>query len=238
MSTNPDHPPDEDRVLAVRDRAQVAIQKVNDDLNAGRIGEAEWYRAVSAELVSAYLAFEDPIWQSGYRGDANAWRAAREIVVDAIDRDGTFLDVGCANGLLMESIVRWAAESGHAIEPYGLDLSPDLAARARLHLPQWSDRIYVGNVIEWEPPRRFDFVRTGVEYVPPARRAELIIRILDRFLLPGGRLIVGPFRSGDPNVDPSVALEQTGHAASGEAESPTPDGTLPRRIIWIDAAAC
>ena len=35
---------------------------------------------------------------------------ARRPIVSAIDRDGTFLDVGCANGLLMESLATWAGE--------------------------------------------------------------------------------------------------------------------------------
>jgi SAM-dependent methyltransferase len=226
---------DEERLLAIRDRAGVAIQELHDDLAAGRIAEPDWYRAVSAELVSAYLASDDPMWQSGYHGDQHQWRAAREIVVDAIDRDGTFLDVGCANGLLMESIYRWAAERGHTIEPYGLDIAPDLVARARSRLPQWAERIQVGNVIDWDPPRCFDFVRTGVEYVPPHRHADLIVRLLDRFLTPSGRLIVGPFRRGLADVDPSGVLEHIGVRASGEAESVDPDGTPVRRIVWIDA---
>ena len=74
--------------------------------------------------------------------------------MEAIDRDGSFLDVGCANGYLLESIVRW---SERRIEPFGLDFSPRLVELARARLPQWADRIYLGDALEWEPPRRFDF---------------------------------------------------------------------------------
>jgi hypothetical protein len=52
------------------------------------------------------------------------------MIVDGIDSDGTFLDLGCANGPLMESVVEWAAERGHRIEPYGVDLAPGLAQLA------------------------------------------------------------------------------------------------------------
>ncbi len=31
---------------------------------------------------------------------------------------------------------------------------------ARDRLPQWADRIYTGNVIAWDPPRRDDLVRS------------------------------------------------------------------------------
>jgi SAM-dependent methyltransferase len=228
---------DEDRAIAVRDHALAAIQQTHHDFAAGRIGEAAWYQAVSDELVAAYLSFDDPMWQSGFHGDKLQWRAAREIVVDAIDRDGTFLDVGCANGLLMESIASWAAERGYRIEPYGLDIAPALAALARRRLPQWSDRIHAGNVMEFEPARRFDFIRTGVEYVPMCRHADLPVHHLNRFLAPGGRLIVGPFRSGLPEVDPSLALEHLGLHASGAAQTPSPGGAPTRCILWIDAPA-
>jgi len=40
--------------------------------------------------------------------EATGWRLQRGHIVRATDREGTFLDVGCANGLLMESVVEWA----------------------------------------------------------------------------------------------------------------------------------
>jgi len=89
-------------------------------------------------------------------------------------RSGTFLDVGCANELLMESTARWSRAKGLEIEPYGLDISPELAAVARSRLPEWAERIFVGNALGWAPPFRFDVVRTGLEYVPPSRRRKLV----------------------------------------------------------------
>src|SRR5439155_1493026 len=87
------------------------------------------------------------------------------LVCGAMKLDGTFLDVGCANGLLMETLVEWCAAMRIRIEPYGLDIVPELAALARTRLPQWADRIFVGNALTWSPPLRFDFVRAGLEYV-------------------------------------------------------------------------
>lgn len=103
------------------------------------------------------------------RADATRWERGRRPIAEGINRNGTFLDVGCANGLLMESIVGWAAAAGHHVEPYGLDYSPNLAALARRRLPHWADRIFVGNGADWTPPQRFDFVRTELVYVPPGR---------------------------------------------------------------------
>lgn len=39
----------------------------------------------------------------------------------------------------MESVVAWAAETGLHIEPYGLDISPELAVLARQRRPHWAD---------------------------------------------------------------------------------------------------
>ena len=92
-----------------------------------------------------YLASADPRRQSGFGGDEARWEAARRPMVDAIDRDGSLLDIGCANGYLLESIVRW---SEHRIAPYGLDFSPRLVELARSRLPQWRWREFVERFLE------------------------------------------------------------------------------------------
>jgi SAM-dependent methyltransferase len=141
-----------------------------------------------------YLASDDPYRQSGHGGHAASWEVGRRPIVRAIDHDGTFLDVGCANGLLMESVVEW---SEHRIEPYGLDFAPRLVELARRRLPQWADRIFLGEALTWDPPRRVDFVRTELVYVPQDRRRELVERLLERVVAPGGRLLVCGY-GGDP----------------------------------------
>src|SRR5436190_17366021 len=90
----------------------------------------------------AYLSSDDPRAQSGFRGDEARWESVRRPIVQAIDGAGTFLDVGCANGYLLESLVRW---SPHPIEPYGLDFAAKLVELARQRLPSWADRFFVGD---------------------------------------------------------------------------------------------
>jgi hypothetical protein len=60
-----------------------------------------------------------------------------------VNRDGTFLDVGCANGHLMECSVTWLAEPGVSIEPYGLEILP-APLPWPLRLADWTDRITIG----------------------------------------------------------------------------------------------
>src|SRR5205085_2007884 len=129
---------------------------------------------------------------------------ARRPIVEAIDHGGTFLDIGCANGYLLESIVRW---SSHAIEPYGVDFAPQLVELARRRLPQWSDRIFLGDALTWQPPRSFDYARIELLYVPEARRRELV----DRWLSCVDRLIVcsyGSRRRNLPAVDVGGQLRE------------------------------
>jgi SAM-dependent methyltransferase len=160
--------------------------------------EQRFFVEALAAHEAKYLAGANPREQSGFGRDERDWERFRRPIVAAIDADGSFLDIGCANGLLMESVVAWAREDGHVVEPYGLDISEKLADLARRRLPQWRERILVGNALCWEPPARFDFVRTELVYVPDTLRRQYTERLLDRVVAPGGRLILCSYGSSRP----------------------------------------
>ena len=151
-----------------------------------------WFREGVRSMTRAYLAGTTPEQGSGFGRDAAAWRAARLEVADAVPRSGTFLDVGCANGHLAASVVDWCAERGLAVEPYGVDLAPDLVAEARRRLPHWADRFWVGNAVDWAHPeaRRFDVVHTLIDCVPAGLRGAMLDHSL---AAPGGRLVVSHY---------------------------------------------
>jgi hypothetical protein len=113
-----------------------------------------------ADYDSVYLASDDPRAQSGFGGSAERWMAARHTIVEGIDRPGTLLDIGCANGLLMESLARW---SPFPIEPYGVDYAPGLVELAKRRLPAWKERIWVGDIATWTPPLKLDFVHVRLD---------------------------------------------------------------------------
>ena len=222
-----------------RNRAHDLLANAEADLAAGRITEAQYYNRGDAVITPAYLAGDNPRSQSGHSGDEDHWRVARSHICDAFHRSGTFLDVGCASGYLMESVRRWASASGVDIEPHGLDLSPQLADLARRRLPHWAHRIHTGNAIDWLPPQRYDFVRTGLEYVPQRRRADLLRHLLDHVVAPGGRLIVGSFSEEVPALLSGPTLAQQivtwGFVVNGHAERPHyHDERLLYRSLWID----
>ena len=221
-----------DRRSRAKAEGQAAIDAATAELERGAIDEAAWYRRVTDALAAAYLLEDDPRWQSGFDGDADLWRQAREPVLEAVDRDGTFLDVGCATGHLMECLAAWALERGRRLSMYGLELSRDLADAARRRLPAWADRIFEGNAVDWSPPCRFTYVRTGLEYVPDRRRPFLIARLWRDVVEPGGRLIVGPVYGRD--FDDALATFAAAGWVEPAVHSATDRNGKTRHVIWVE----
>jgi SAM-dependent methyltransferase len=204
-------------------------------LAAGEIDEAEWHRRIAAVITPAYLAADTPWAQSGKSGDAASFERARSLIAE-VARPGAFLDVGCASGYLMECLVPWCAAAGIACEPYGLDIAPELVELARRRLPRWRDRIFAGNALTWQPPRRFATVRTCLDYVPAPRRGDLVARLLDHVVEPGGRLIIGTNNEARGERETARELAALGFPVAGMHERPHPDSRLAYVVVWIDRA--
>jgi SAM-dependent methyltransferase len=206
----------------------------------------EYYERIRALLEDYYVSADergDVFGGSGSTGDMTSWEAKRRVIASAFDRVGIWLDVGCANGLLMQTLAAWVAESGHRIEPYGLELSNRIAERARKRLPHWATRIWTGNVMTFEPPIRFDYVTVLTDVVPIQSRGALLRRIARLYLKPGGRLILscyrpGAFLLGKPALEAESAAEilrAEGFEPVGEAEVRDPVTGAPKvRVAWIN----
>jgi SAM-dependent methyltransferase len=196
-----------------KERGWREVTAIDAAYERGELDDDGWHRAMAALIVPAYLA-GDVRRASGHTGTAEDWEYSRGIVAELLpaDRPLTFLDVGCANGLLMESVARWRPN----VSPYGLDISPELAALARSRLPQWADRIFVGNALTWVPPHRFDIIRTGLEYVPRPRRPALVSHLLASTDL----LIIGKYNEELADHIIENDLRSWGFAISHTAERP------------------
>lgn len=229
-----EHPVDP-RVEALKERGWRQTAAIDADLAAGRIDEAGWHAAMASLVAPAYLAAATPYAQAGHAGDAVTWQASRGFITHALNRSGTFLDAGCASGILMESVVRWGADKGLAIEPYGLEIVPELAVLAQRRLPRWARRIEVGNVRHWRPRDRFGYVLVRPEYAPRGRRAAMVRHVLEHVLTPRGRLIVFVGTEETDRRAAEAEITASGVTVSGRAERVHPGHSgLRRRLFWID----
>ncbi|HEU4326665.1 MAG TPA: class I SAM-dependent methyltransferase [Roseiflexaceae bacterium] len=168
-----------------------------------------WFTNIHHVLETAYLAADQPWSQSGMSGPYDRWETLRRPVADCIERPGAFLDIGCANGFLLECCMAWTAERGIMIDPYGVDLSSRLIALARQRLPDFSQQLFVANAFTWIPPRRFDAVRTELVYVPCEYERRYVEHLVEHYLAPGGRLLIALY--GEGNDDPSRGLLPSSH---------------------------
>ena len=99
-------------------------------------------------LEEAFLWARTGPGGSGCGHDDAEWERRHLPLVDAFDRSGTWLDVGCANDYLLETLPTWVADRGFTLEPYGLELIPSVAELARNRLPHLAERIYTGDVTD------------------------------------------------------------------------------------------
>ena len=188
-----------------------------------------------AEQETAYLAHTDPIRQSGFSGGPQRWREEREPILDAVEADGDLLDIGCANGYLLECLVSWARDRGLRLVPHGLDQGARLIELARERLPEFAPNFYLGNSWEWTPSRRFRCVYTLCDCVPPDYLGEYVHRPLRRVVAPGGRLIVGSYGSRSRAIVPldvAEAFRSAGLAVVGESRGGRPPVTA---FAWVDS---
>jgi hypothetical protein len=161
----------------------------------------QWFAHNREVLETAYLAGVEPWEQSGQSGPFERWMALRKPIADCINGDGTLLDIGCANGYLLECCLAWTAERGIQIEPFGVDLSAQLISLAQERLPAYRDHFWAANAFTWKPPRHFTFVRTELYYAPAEHERSYILHLLTHYLEPNGRLLIANYGEGSPHPE-------------------------------------
>ncbi len=184
-------------------------------------------------LENSYLFENDPIRQSGFHGGETRWRTERKLILDAVENDGDFLDIGCANGYLLECLVEWGKERGVKLTPYGVDQGSGLIKIAKRRFPKYVDHFWTANAWDWHPPRKFSYVYTLNDCVPENYLSEYIKNILERYVKNNGILIVGAYGSTSENrpaLDVARMLSEFDHQVTGSSSR----GDLPvSRIAWI-----
>ena len=197
----------------------------------------DWFENKQRETEAGYLASNDPYRQSGWRSTPQRWRLGREVILEAVDRSGTFLDIGCANGLLLGCLMQWARERGLHLIPHGIDISPHLVELARARLPTYAGNLSVANSLFWQPQTRYDYVHTLLEYVPKHLHQSYLQHLLNQSVADGGRLIVSSYSSRTKEQLPtnvSIYLNRLGYRITGSAVSRESDYWILTRVAWIE----
>ncbi|HEX5672529.1 MAG TPA: class I SAM-dependent methyltransferase [Acidimicrobiia bacterium] len=154
-------------------------------------------------------------------------------MTEAIDRDGDFLDVGCANGLLASDVVSWAAERGFRIVPHGVDLGESLIDRARERHMDRAGNFVAADAWQWQPGRRWTFVYSLLELAPSDLRCEWLRRLYG-WVDQDGKLIIGSYGSRSRNLAPVDVAEILGRCGFEVAGSATGGDGPMTRFAWVD----
>lgn len=213
----------------LKDNAWREIADIDAQLERGEIDEAGWHAAMARLVVGPYLAAETPWGGSGKSGTNADWEYSRSLIADAIDREGSFLDVGCANGYLLESLRDWTP---HGLDLFGLDIAPELVDLARRRLPSLADQLFTGNALDWQPGRRFTFVRANLDAVPSNRRREFVGRLLGF----ADRLIIGVYNEQVEERPTEELILSFGYRIAGRSERTNRHKPqVDYRVLWIDS---
>ena len=166
-----------------------------------------YFREGNRAIRDYYLVDSaSPYRQSGRTGGAKHWEITRCCIAEAVNADGDYLDLGCANGLLLESLLRWCGERGFSITPHGVDFVPELVELAQQRLPDYAANFHVANAFFWQPPQRYRFLQLLLDAVPPADERAYVARVLREMVASPGRLIVSIYGQGT-SAKPEVAVE-------------------------------
>lgn len=164
-----------------------------DDVSSEEL--LSWFTETKQLLETAYINAPTPWQQSGKSGTFEDWMRLRLPNLSPVNNSGTYLDISCANGYLLECLLVWSKLKDVDIIPYGLDFSSKLITLSQKRLVDYANNFYVGNVWDWCPPQKFDYVRTELDYVPRNYRQFLVGRLLKEFVAQNGKLIISQYRS-------------------------------------------
>lgn len=206
-------------------------------LEQGKITEEEWYDINKQYFTEHYLASNNPRGQSGHSGDEHHYFLSHLMILEAVNKEGSFIDVGCANGYLLESLDRWSKALGYySIAFYGLDISEGLIDLAVKRLPGWKDKLFIGNAFYWSPTVKYDFVCVKeLSYVPNDKQKSFLEHLLYNYVAPKGRLILGPYSEERQTTELENKLSEWGYTPTGYVEKTHPKHKrLSRRLLWFD----
>lgn len=209
--------------------ARSLAQERNDDL-AAMLEEVTTLHARLLHETPARLREARPFTLADQDGEliARSSRILEPLVMEAVAEhvppSGAFhlLEVGCGSGVYL----RFAAARNPALVALGLELQPDVAARARANLDAWGlgARVLVeAQDLRRRPPEpKYDLVtlHNNIYYFPVTERVAAL-RHAAAFLAPGGTLLLTSASPG--GSAPTAVLNLWGEMTEGCGGLPEPE---------------
>jgi protein-L-isoaspartate O-methyltransferase len=227
-------------VDAAFDIKEISHNEFHDYVNAAykknEISKDEKYEICKIYTTKSYLSKDNPRAQSGHSGGEFHYLFSHRQIIDAITKNGTFCDIGCANGHLSEMVYKWAAEIGFDLQVYGVDISEGLIELAQKRLPQWHDNFFIGNAHYWKPKHKFDYIHImGGAFESDSDDDRIIFEhYIENYLIDGGRFIIGPYWYEDEDITLKRILSW-GYIPNGYTEKTRYDKpNWLRKAIWVD----
>ncbi len=150
------------------------------------------------------------------------WENGRKFITEAISKDGSILDYGCANGFLLRSLQEW---SDHTLEPYGVDTDQQAidAARDLFHGKQNHFAALDKPEEAKDFPKEFDYIYWNVwdNYHFDGTNQSKLFDQLKSKISPEGKLILGFYQSTVENQTKLGELEKLGLIPNSVIKNPT-----------------
>ena len=209
---------------------------IDDALAANEITKNEWFDLGNIYFTKLYLSKDNPRAQSGHGGDEYHFIYAQLPTIEAIYKNGTFCDVGCANGYLMEMLYKWGTAIGYNLQMFGVDFSEELLELAKNRLPQWHDRFFFGNALYWKPEQKFDYILSCAK-IPENDKRLYYENLMVNYLVDGGRMIISPYWYENEDIKEkqiisSIGMQPTGYMVKTHYSRPN----WYRKLLWFDKA--
>jgi len=167
--------------------------------------------------------------------DFKTWESRRKFISQAINKSGTILDIGCANGFLLKCLQKWSV---YKLIPYGIDNNEKRIEQAKDLFPLHSNNFIVTRMPNLEIffkmrfPAKFDFIYWNIWDPWNFENQKEIesFKLAFKMVSSGGRLILGFYQS-DKNKEKRIRkIKKLGFKFSGMIKNYNNEEI----IIWFD----
>lgn len=151
------------------------------------------------KFKEVYLAKDSPLERSGFSHSRKSFERLRRPIASIMETcQGSFLDLGCANGVLIDYL---QGELTKNFSYTGVDFVPELVQEAKKNVKA---SFQVADIMNFVSSQRWDVVRFEPCYAKGSRVKLLIEHVLENFLAEDGVAIACNYSENHPEEERTV----------------------------------